>query len=98
MTKYNEIQNQFCSAYDKRKLCSYDIEFGDGRTKPLIHQTARFLYILQGKAVFTVDNKDYDIMEDSFIAILPWKLRLLKMSVNLYSLLRLSIIQTLSTV
>ena len=78
MTKYNEIQNQFCSAYDKRKLCSYDIEFVDGRTKPLIHQTARFLYILQGKAVFTVDNKDYDIMEDSFIAILPWETTIIK--------------------
>ncbi len=31
-----EIQDQFCSSYDKRKLCSFDIEYIDTPTKPLM--------------------------------------------------------------
>ena len=40
-----EIQDQFCSSYDKRKLCSFDIEYIDTPTKPLIHQAARYITV-----------------------------------------------------
>ncbi len=71
--RLHEIQDQYCSSYDKRKLCSYDIEFIDGPTKPLIHQTARFWYFLKGKGNLVVEGVDYPIKEDTLVAILPWE-------------------------
>ena len=67
------IQDQYCSSYDKRKFCSYDIEFIDGNTKPLIHREARFLYFTKGKAKIVVDGKSYPIAQRSFVAIMPWQ-------------------------
>ena len=71
--KVHEIQDRYCSSYDKRKLCSYDIEFIDRPTKPLIHQTARFWFFLKGKGSIVVDGNDYPIKENTFVAILPWE-------------------------
>ena len=71
--RLHEIQDQYCSSYDKRKLCSYDIEFIDGPTKPLIHQTARFWYFLKGKGNLVVEGVDYPIKEDTLVGILPWE-------------------------
>jgi len=67
-----EIQEQFCSCYDKRKLCSYDVEFIDNATKPLIHQQSRFWFFLSGKAMLTVNGKQYPIKKNSMVAIMPW--------------------------
>lgn len=74
MSNYATIQDQFCSSYDKRKLCSFDIEFVDRPTKPLLHQTSRFLYFLKGKGNIKVDGIDYKIVPNTFIAILPWEI------------------------
>lgn len=68
-----EIQDQYCSSYDKRKLCSYDIEFIDEPTKPLIHQTARFWLITEGEAIVMVNDKQYEVKRNSFFCILPWE-------------------------
>ena len=67
-----EIQEQYCSSYDKRKLCSYDVEFIDQDTKPLIHQSARFWFFLKGKAVLTINGIQYQIRPNSLAAVLPW--------------------------
>ena len=66
------LQDQFASNYDKRKLCSYDIEIIDRPTKPLIHQAARFLLFGQGKGVMNINEKAYDLDACTFVAILPW--------------------------
>ncbi len=73
MNNYATIQDQFCSSYDKRKLCSFDIEFVDRPTRPLLHQTSRFLYFQKGKGNIKIDGIDYVIVPDTFIAILPWE-------------------------
>lgn len=78
MHQYNEIQTQFCSSYDKRKLCSYDIEFIEGPTKPIIHQSARFLFMLNGEGILVVDGKEYPIKQNTFVAILPWETTIIK--------------------
>lgn len=69
-----EIQDQFCSSYDKRKLCSFDIEYIDTPTKPLIHQAARYLFFTKGHGSMTVDSKSYEIRPHTFVAILPWEI------------------------
>lgn len=67
-----EIQEQYCSSYDKRKLCSYDVEFIDSDTKPLIHQASRFWFFMKGKATLTINGRQYSIKPNTFAAILPW--------------------------
>ena len=67
-----EIQEQYCSCYDKRKLCSYDVEFIESATKPLIHQQSRFWFFLSGKALLTINGKQYPIKKNSMVAVMPW--------------------------
>lgn len=73
MWKFATVQDQWCSSYDKRKLCSFDIEFIDMPTRPLLHQTSRFLYIKSGSGNIKIDGIDYKLVPDTFIAILPWE-------------------------
>ena len=73
MVSYATVQDQFCSSYDKRKLCSYDIEFIDRPTRPLLHQTSRFLFIEKGSGNIKINGVDYKIIPNTFIAILPWE-------------------------
>ena len=73
MVSYATVQDQFCSSYDKRKLCSYDIEFIDRPTRPLLHQTSRFLFIEKGCGNIKINGIDYKIIPNTFIAILPWE-------------------------
>ncbi len=67
-----EIQEQYCSSYNKRKLCSYDVEYIDSPTKPLIHQSSRFWFFLSGKATMVINGYQYPVKQNTFIAILPW--------------------------
>lgn len=73
MVSYATVQDQFCSSYDKRKLCSYDIEFIDRPTRPLLHQTSRFLFFEKGCGNIKINGVDYKIIPNTFIAILPWE-------------------------
>lgn len=68
-----EIQEQYCSSYDKRKYCSYDIEFIDSPTKPLIHQKSRFWLITEGEGDILVNDRRYHVQKNSFFCILPWE-------------------------
>lgn len=73
MMNYATVQDQFCSSYDKRKLCGYDVEFVDHPTRPLLHQTSRFLFFEKGAGNIKIDGIDYKLVPDTFIAILPWE-------------------------
>ena len=72
MTNYATVQDQFCSSYDKRKLCGFDYEFVDRPTRPLLHQTSRFLFFLKGEGKILIDGNSYDIVPNTWLAILPW--------------------------
>lgn len=72
-TPIAEIQDQYCSSYDKSKLCSFDVEFIDNPTKPLIHQMARFLYFFKGTGTFKINGASYRIKPNTLAAILPWE-------------------------
>lgn len=77
MGNFATIQDQFCSSYDKRKLCSYDVEFVDAPTKPLLHQASRFLFITKGSGSIIIDGVEYTIKPNTFIAILPWEISII---------------------
>jgi AraC-like DNA-binding protein len=72
MQSVRELQEQACSAYDRRKFCTYDVEFIDGRTIPIIHQTARFWLVKKGRAKITINGTEYQAKTNCFFCILPW--------------------------
>lgn len=72
MQSVKELQEQACSAYDRRKFCTYDVEFIDSRTIPIIHQTARFWLVKKGKAKITINGTEYQAKPNCFFCILPW--------------------------
>ena len=86
MVSYATVQDQFCSSYDKRKLCSYDIEFIDRPTRPLLHQTSRFLFIEKGNGNIKINGMNYKIIPNTFIAILPWETTEIDVVMKLYNL------------
>lgn len=78
MGNFATIQDQYCSSYDKRKLCSYDVEFIDSPTQPLLHQASRFLFITKGRGIIEVDGVEHILKPNTFIAILPWEITTIK--------------------
>ncbi|SJZ83333.1 helix-turn-helix domain-containing protein [Anaerorhabdus furcosa] len=72
------IQDKFASALDRRQVCSFDIEFVDNQTSPLIHSAARFLYFLEGKCTLLLNGIDYEIVSNTLVAIMPWDITLIK--------------------
>lgn len=68
-----EIQDQNCSSYDTSKLCSFDVEFVDSPTKPLIHQAARFLYFFKGRGTIKIGAPPHRVEPNTIVAILPWE-------------------------
>lgn len=67
------IQDNACSNYDASKLYSFDVEFIDSPTLPLIHQKARFLYFIKGRGEIKVNETPFPIRPNSIVAILPWE-------------------------
>ncbi len=67
------IQDNTCSNYDASKLYSFDVEFIDSPTLPLIHQKARFLYFIKGRGEIKVNESPFPIRSNSIVAILPWE-------------------------
>lgn len=68
-----KIQDNTCSDRDRSKVCSFDVEFIDAPTKPLIHQAARFLYFFKGAGRIRVDSAVYPVRPDTVVSILPWE-------------------------
>ncbi|MEG0094321.1 MAG: AraC family transcriptional regulator [Erysipelotrichaceae bacterium] len=74
MSKIIEIQNPYCSNIDQKQFCGFDIEVVEEETKPLIHQTARFLFFKKGEGTIVIDDIEYAIIPNTFVAILPWEI------------------------
>lgn len=54
-------------------LCSFDIEVDEGPTKALLHQQARFLYIVEGKGVIQIQGQDFPLEKGMMVALMPWQ-------------------------
>lgn len=74
MDKLAAIQEGYVSESDRSKICSIDNEVIEEPTKALIHQAARFLYFKRGYGVICIDGKDYKILPNTLIAIIPWEI------------------------
>ena len=69
-----EIQDQYCSSYDKPEAVQLRYRIHRHATKPLIHQAALSISLQSGHGRMTVDNKSYEIGPHTFVAILPWEI------------------------
>ena len=49
-----------------------DLERISAPTKPLLHQSARFWYFIDGEGTIEINNEEHRIKKNSFVAILPW--------------------------
>lgn len=67
-----ELQYQFCSRADERKFCSFDLEIIEEKTSPILHQTSRFIYINKGSGIIKINEKPYEIHENTLITLLPF--------------------------
>ncbi len=72
MEHKTELQYQFCSRTDDRKFCSFDYEIVEEKTRPLLHQTSRFLYINKGKGKIKINEEEYELKEHTLVGLLPW--------------------------
>ena len=66
------LQDNLSASSDPAAICSFDYEAIQGPTKPLIHQSARFIYIKRGKGVIEIGGEPYDIRPDTLVAVTPW--------------------------
>lgn len=73
MEEFVEIQAIDYSALQHHDLYSFDREVIEAPTKPLFHQAARFLFILNGEGTIRVQNKDYPLAKGALLAIMPWE-------------------------
>lgn len=60
--------------HDTQYLCSLDNEVISEKTPPLIHQSARFLFIRSGKGTLQIQGQDYQLTEGSVAMIFPWEI------------------------
>ena len=72
MEHKTELQYQFCSRTDDRKFCSFDYQITEEKTRPLLHQTSRFIYINKGKGRIKINKKEYELKEHTLVGLLPW--------------------------
>ncbi|MGN0169449.1 MAG: helix-turn-helix transcriptional regulator [Lachnospiraceae bacterium] len=72
MENKTELQYQFCSRVDDRKFCSFDLEIMEEKTRPILHQTSRFLYVNKGRGTLKINEKQYEIRENTLISLLPF--------------------------
>ncbi|MBQ2895467.1 MAG: helix-turn-helix transcriptional regulator [Oscillospiraceae bacterium] len=62
------------SSLDMSKLCSFDQEVIEVPTSPLIHQEARFLFIIDGHGTIRIQNRDIELRPNTLLGILPWQI------------------------
>ncbi len=72
MEQKTELQNQFCSSVDDRKFCSFDTQIIDEKTRPILHQTSRFLYINKGRGKIKINEVEYNVQPNTLISLLPF--------------------------
>ncbi len=72
LTRPATIQDNLASSSEPGAICSFDYEAIQAPTKALIHQSARFLYIKQGRGTIEISGVAYDVLPNMLIAITPW--------------------------
>lgn len=73
MKEYIELQSQFCSKIDIKKICTFDYEAITESTLPLYHKSPRFILVKEGKGSIEVDKKRYELRPGGLLSILPWE-------------------------
>lgn len=73
MKEYIELQTQFCSKIDIKKICTFDYETIAERTLPLYHKSPRFILVREGKGSIEIDRERYDLKSGILLSILPWE-------------------------
>jgi len=73
MKEYIELQTQFCSKIDIKKICTFDYETIAERTLPLYHKSPRFILVREGKGSIEIDKKRYELKSGILLSILPWE-------------------------
>lgn len=66
------LEEKFESHFDLSNLVTYEYEFANSTTKPLIHQQARFLLFTRGSGTFVLNSKEYKVKKNSIALIIPW--------------------------
>ena len=69
-----QLQDPRKSKWAENKLFSLDTEVIEGRTLPLIHQEARFLFIRKGEGTIKIHGNTYPLEKGVLVAILPWEI------------------------
>ena len=67
------LQSYDRSKIDRSRLISLDLETLDGPTFPLLHQEARFLYVLGGTGVIELQGRSYELRPGALFTMLPWQ-------------------------
>lgn len=73
MKEYIELQTQFCSKIDIKKICTFDYETITEGTFPLYHKSPRFILVKEGKGSIVVDMVSYELKAGVLLSVLPWK-------------------------
>jgi len=73
MKEYIELQTQFCSKIDIKKICTFDYETITERTLPLYHRSPRFILVREGKGSIEIDRERYELKSGVLLSILPWE-------------------------
>lgn len=73
MKEYIELQSQFCSNIDIKKICTFDYGIITEGTFPLYHKSPRFILIKEGKGSIVIDMVPYELKAGVLISVLPWK-------------------------
>ena len=54
-------------------IATYEQQCDVSPTNPLLHQTARFLYVREGEGVIKIKQELYNIERDSLVVLMPWQ-------------------------
>ena len=66
------MQDNLSASNHPAAICSFAYEDIKAPTKPLIHQSARFIYIKRGRGTIEVGGVSYDIVPNMLVAVTPW--------------------------
>ncbi len=73
MKEYIELQSQFCSKIDIKKICTFDYEVIMEGTVPIYHKSPRFILVKEGKGRIAAGMKEYVLKAGVLFSILPWE-------------------------
>ena len=63
------IENNYS---DITKICKFDIEVIEKKTSPILNQESNLFYINSGKGILKINEKEFEIKNNTFILISPW--------------------------